>query len=214
MNSNIPSILLMLCYSAFLVSCTAQISGENKEVSNNNQHTMNEKFDVDAFKQKIAQDPGYTGYYLEDSTHIQQFGDDESGYVEKSIPPTGHFIEYQHYTPNGNLDNKGQIYKRGTFKKSIWMEYDKNGEITNQHNHDTPFKYSFEKVLKYLRKQNIDITKKGNDLHRTIENGQPVWYVIWNSGEFEEDYYIMKNIQIDGVTGSVTEMEDSYWMDN
>jgi len=212
-NHNIWIQLLIWTWFALTTSCTAQSkqTSEKSGLSNNNE--MNEIFDIAAYNENIK-DPSYEGYELNDDTFVQQFGDEESGFIEKFVPKEGYFLLFKEYYPDGKLKLKGKIYKYGSFQKGEWLEYDSTGKETGKSNFDDPFTFGFKDVESYCSSEEIDLKDSGTTLNRKIVDGNPVWFLSYNTGKLELDAYVIENLEISGKDGTVKELAKSSWMDN
>ena len=173
------------------------------------------RFDIAGFQKKIEQNDSYQEYVNEDEDTVQQFGDSVTGYVEKIIPKSGYFTVYRKFFPDGALKSSGEIYTYDEFKKGVWVEYDEDGALLSEEDFDKPFTFGFEDVLDYTSANAIDLKERGTTLHRWVdEEDGPVWSLSWNSGDMQGDYFVIRNLKINGLTGEVTEGQDSQWLDN
>jgi len=205
MNQFIFFILLLVS------NCNNQQINNSTTIQSNSK--LQETFNIAEFKDKLK-DPNYEGYKLDDQTFVQQFGDDETGYIEKVIPEAGYFILFKEYYPSGTLKMKGKTYKYGNFQKGEWIECNSKGEVVKQTNYDEPFTYGFDEIKSYCEANDIDLKDNGTTLNRAFEADKPIWYLSYNTRELELDAYIIKNLEISGSDGSIKELPPSSWMDN
>jgi hypothetical protein len=105
----------------------------------------------------------------------------------------------------------------GHFKKGIWHEFDLNGNLTRTIDHDEPYKYSFEDVLLFCKKEHISVEKgilptpsgHHTTISRTEDLGSPIWLIDWVKTED-----IGESIKLDGMTGKVLEKEEYNYINN
>ncbi len=131
-------------------------------------------------------------------------GDQEDGYSKKNINKKVYFEKNYNYFPNGELKQYGVIYPN-FFKKGIWYWYDKEGSIEKYEDYDSPFEYSWENVLEFLKKQKI----KKQDIYqigRGIEKQQALWYISFKTKELYKTDKV-KDYTLDGKTGKILKEE-------
>ena len=173
------------------------------------------QFNVVEYNDRRKIDENYQGFITDDGAIVEQFGDPVNGYVENRTPKSGYFTKYRKYFPDGSLNIFGEAYAFGQFKKGVWVEYDEEGTLLSEEDFDTPFTFRFEDVLDYAKANAIDLKGQGTTLHRWVdEEDGPVWSLSWNSGDLQGDFFVIRNIKINGLSGEVTEGQDSQWLDN
>ena len=104
----------------------------------------------------------------------------EVGYVTTKLKKGSLFGEYRCYFMNGNIQKSGQYYYQ-SFKCGIWREYDMKGYLIKETDMDKPYKnYSWQKVLDFVKKRNIDLYDERTSIDRYInEENIPCWNISW-----------------------------------
>ncbi|WP_123872968.1 hypothetical protein [Chryseobacterium contaminans] len=174
-----------------------------------------EKFDQDHYN-KIYKKDIYLAYdKLSDGTYIEM---DQSknmkSYVE--TPLNSYYRITKIYYTNGNIKSKGLSSNTGYFQKDIWYEFDEQGNLIKETDYDKPFKFTFEDILKFCEKENIEI-KKGpisqsgwhNIISRKIETDKPIWKI-----ERLKRSDLVEIITLDGITGKVIKRETEEYLNN
>ena len=104
----------------------------------------------------------------------------EVGYVTTKLKKGSLFGEYRCYFMNGNIQKSGQYYYQ-SFNCGIWREYDMKGYLIKETDMDKPYKnYSWQKVLDFVKKRNIDLYDERTSIDRYInEENIPCWNISW-----------------------------------
>jgi hypothetical protein len=180
-----------------LLSCKAQNVNLPKENEHINQDTIMETFNIKQFNEKKDIGQNYI-FFLDDGSKITQFGNSESGYYEyKTIPESINLLEYKEFYPSGHLKAKGIIYEN-KFSKGVWQYYDENGNITKTIDFDKPFTYSWEDILEYCEKNEINLKLSSTFILR--RNDSTLWEISWIL-----DLTKRKTVKIDGKSGVIIE---------
>ena len=169
-------------------SCKAQTN------NNNLMQKKIEVFDIKGYYER-SKEPEYEGYYKEDNTYVRQFGDSLSGFVEYETSPSLEevFQIYRRFYPNGSLMLKGLNFPND-FEKGIWKEYDEQGNLIKETDYDKGFDYTWEDLLKLLKKREVDIKDTDNT---TIRKEDGNWRFSYVKGIYIHD------VIIHGKTGKV-----------
>ncbi|AZB08655.1 hypothetical protein EG344_07300 [Chryseobacterium sp. G0162] len=131
----------------------------------------------------------------------------KAGAAYYETPHDSYFKIFKDYYPSGNIKYKGiALNVWGNFKKGIWYEFDENGNLIKEIDHDRPYKFTFEDILKFCEIQGIKIDKGPilqstgwhNEISRKIENDKPVWEI-----EHLKKSNLVEIIKLDGITGKV-----------
>lgn len=104
----------------------------------------------------------------------------EVGYVKTKQKRGSLFGEYRCYFMNGNIQKSGQYYYQ-SFNCGIWREYDVKGYLIKETDMDKPYKnYSWQNVLDFVKKRNIDLYDERTSIDRYInESNIPCWKISW-----------------------------------
>ena len=104
----------------------------------------------------------------------------EVGYVTTKLKKGSLFGEYRCYFMNGNIQKSGQYYYQ-SFNCGIWREYDMKGYLIKETDMDKPYKnYSWQKVLDFVKKRNIDLYDERTSIDRYInEEKIPCCNISW-----------------------------------
>ena len=104
----------------------------------------------------------------------------EVGYGKTKQKRGSLFGEYRCYFMNGNIQKSGQYYYQ-SFNCGIWREYDMKGYLIKETDMDKPYKnYSWQKVLDFVKKRNIDLYDERTSIDRYInEENIPCWNISW-----------------------------------
>ncbi len=104
----------------------------------------------------------------------------EVGYVKTKQKRGSLFGEYRCYFMNGNILGSGEYYYQ-SFNCGIWREYDVKGYLIKETDMDKPYKnYSWQKVLDFVKKRNIDLYDERTSIDRYInEENIPCWNISW-----------------------------------
>lgn len=193
------------------ISCNAQ---KNKlmipEVDNKLEKFDSIKFSNEAdIKFQILRKTEQDGSYIEMSQSKSM-----KSYVE--TPLNSYYRITKIYYTNGNIKSKGLSSNTGYFQKGIWYEFDEQGNLVKEVDYDKPFKFTFEDILKFCEKENIEI-KKGpisqsgwhNIISRKIETDKPIWKI--ERLKFSD---LVEIITLDGITGKVIKRETEEYLNN
>ena len=116
-----------------------------------------EKFDIENFKKNID-DEGYWIYKKEngDAVFAEDAGDE---FWEEITPKNSVFTTKNIYYPTGILKMKAVYFHDNGFFKGIWKEYNEQGVLVKETDHDAPYKdfFPWEKVKEYCENREIDL---------------------------------------------------------
>lgn len=194
------------------ISCNAQ---KNKlmipEIDN-----KFEKFDSIKYSYLHTKNPHNTNEVQSDGSYVEMIKLKESRYFY--TPKDSYFTLVKLYHNNLNIKKKGVGINTGafTFKLGIWYEFDEQGNLIKETDYDKPFKFTFEDILKFCEKENIEI-KKGpisqsgwhNIISRKIETDKPIWKI-----ERLKRSDLVEIITLDGITGKVIKRETEEYLNN
>ena len=187
----IKSISYLLVF-IFFQTCSAQ----------KKQSTVTmEKFNISEFE--THKKAGEYIRVLDDGTVINEFGDAQ-GYFEKVIPAKGWFYLYKEFYGNGNLKQKGDVFKKGDFQSGIWIKADSNGNKVDEIDYDKPYRLKVESIFEILKQHKIPFTMedKFNSIRRAVVASHPIWIVEWKVVEGR-----IERVEIDDATGKITKQD-------
>ena len=192
-------------------SCNGQkIKTSIKKVdTSSKKNKVMERFDIENFNKNQVE--GEWKFKNSSGTSIRQYKIDD-GYQEEAALPGSYFILSKSYYENGNLAEVGQRFHEQGFLKGIWTSYDENGIVISEVNHDLPFKYSWEDVLRILKTKGINPSDNFTLINRKNDTLGPQWFISWDTKELAPDgKKILKNVTIDGITGKVSKEETVHY---
>ena len=178
-----------------------------------------EKFDIDAFRQNA--DKNYYRKRLDSGIDIEIDGRfDELTYQETH--PDSYFSIYKIYDSRGYIMEKGLLIAKPVSllaKMGTWYYYDETGKLINEINYDKHYRFTFNDVLEFCKKEKIPVTKGIDFPTQTVLNNEnePVklmfvteidrgyteaeswWLIIYYNGIGTK----RTDIHLDGQTGKV-----------
>ncbi|MET4140961.1 hypothetical protein [Pedobacter sp. UYP1] len=211
------------------ISCSAQRHQSNTNKNSKNMQIQNisndfERLDVNELKAKAVKTTGIKvlpdkktieievyDYQKENENgdHIRISGDNYGDFRSEQRIKNAYFNQIKTYYQNGNIKSKGLEFNvfYGSFKKGIWYGFSPEGKLTSNIDYDIPFKFTFEQLVEFLKKENIPL-KKGpiaqnpgylTSVKRNAENGkEPFWQVSWLKASDK-----IEDIAINGLNGKV-----------
>lgn len=128
-------------------------------------------------------------------------------YSYNETPPNSFFFINKTYYLNGNIKRKGLGFNYDQFAKGTWYLYDEYGKLSETIDYDEPFKFPFEKVLEFCKKEGIHF-KTGyvewdGEYHPSIRREyKPAldicyWEIEWLNPKLGK----LEIIRLDGITG-------------
>jgi hypothetical protein len=136
------------------------------------------KFDVEAFN-KNKNESDYRYFTDQDGYSVVQYGD-ANGFVELRKKPGDLFEEYRAFYGNGSLkEEKLCLLNRG-FCKGKGYVYHPAGMLVEVIDYDAPYKYTWENVLNFVKKNSINLY----DSHTLIQRYEDrekgfCWHITW-----------------------------------
>ena len=185
--------LMLMC--VFLVACTTHTPQKRMAKKKRSNIRCFEKLDTaDAnkrfleYRKKEEQEfpeeefmyPPSQCEYTDSAGSVITVTKTEVGYVTTKLKKGSLFGEYRCYFMNGNIQKSGQYYYQ-SFNCGIWREYDVKGYLIKETDMDKPYKnYSWQKVLDFVKKRNIDLYDERTSIDRYInEENIPCWNISW-----------------------------------
>lgn len=202
--------LVYIFIIAIIGGCVNKKVNEEIQVSSNNM-IYNEidtiyKFDIIKFRLNVTDNEESYEFINERGDNVQQFMSGDM-YVEYIHLKDSLFITYSEYYNNGIIKERGERYYQGKWRKGIWKYYDKKGRLTECIDEDKLFKYTWEDVLLFTKKNNIDIHDYNTRIMRINEDGK-FWIIMWH--DISDGINKMaKTIYIDGDTGKVISKKEA-----
>ncbi len=133
---------------------------------------------------------------LKDGTIIRRMSSDTDFSEFENPPPPSILRVYRSFHLNGKLKMKGISFPNSV-ALGVWREYDKEGNLIKEENHDEGYEYSFEDIVSFMRLRNVDLFHRYTDIMRN----KGVWNLVYVKGEsYPKHIY---NIKIDGKTGKI-----------
>ncbi|MBJ2123195.1 hypothetical protein [Flavobacterium sp. IB48] len=160
-----------------------------------------EYFDIKYFDEHKDQEENLI-YTDKSGTHVNMFGDVESGYVSNKTPNKSMFTIYKQY------NNKGVIYRKWVYFRNRGSavgkkyEFDESGKLISEIDTDIHFKITPQDIIKYCEEKNIDLFSNYSYIERFVEENKS-FYNINYRGKYEEKQGDRIIIQIDGTTGEI-----------
>ena len=193
MRMKMVKCLMLMC--VFLVACTTHTPPKRMAKKKRSNIRGFEKLDTaDANKrfleyrkkeeQKFPEEqfmyPPCECKYTDSAGNIITVTKTEVGYVKTKQIRGSLFGEYRCYFMNGNIQESGEYYYQ-SFNCGIWREYDVKGYLIKETDMDKPYKnYSWQKVLDFVKKRNIDLYDERTSIDRYInEENIPCWNISW-----------------------------------
>lgn len=185
--------LMLMC--VFLVACTTHTPPKKMAKKKRSNIRCSEKLDTAdvnkrflEYRKKEEQEfpeeqfmyPPCECKYTDSAGNIITVTKTEGGYVKTKQKRGSLFGEYRCYFMNGNIQESGEYYYQ-SFNCGIWREYDVKGYLIKETDMDKPYKgYSWQKVLDFVKKRNIDLYDERTSIDRYVnEENIPCWNISW-----------------------------------
>ena len=124
----------------------------------------------------------------------------KAGKYYTAIPKDSYFMLQKVYYPSGRISTKGWAYI-DFFAKGVWPNFDEEGNLTLKWDWDKPFTFTFEDVLKFCQKNNIEVKKgSGTEVHTSINREADEEMAAW-AIRYEKRFDLVEIIYLDGKTG-------------
>jgi len=131
-----------------------------------------------------------------------------SSYAE--VPVNSYFYLNKVYYTDGKIKAKGFSFVYAGFPKGLWYYFDEHGNLTDSIDHDKPFLFTFEQVLKFCENEGLIFMKTPIDwnyygpwrpkIKREYNSatGECWWEIEWYKGIPDG---AIERIRLDGRTG-------------
>jgi len=182
-----------------LLILTTSCSAQKNKTKQNKMKT----FDIETFEKNKNHLNEYI-FVTKDSTVIEQ-GEWQFGYEETIKPKNSYIFTYNKYYKNGEIKMTGDFFQND-FEKGVWKEYNEQGNLIKETDYDAPYKFTFEDILKFIKKRKIDMNTSQFQINRGFDFGnfdeskkdKPFWAITYEDGSDT-----MKVIILDGITGEI-----------
>ncbi|MCO7185771.1 hypothetical protein NH341_10055 [Tenacibaculum sp. XPcli2-G] len=148
------------------------------------------KFDIESFNKHKDSIRNEYNRILDDGTTIRQW-ESTNEYIEITKSKNSYFEESRSFYKNGNLKMYVERFPNQFLKYLI--EYNENGKIIEETDYDKDFDYTWEDLLKLLKKRKVDILGR----YTTIRKEEGNWRFSYVEGIYIYD------VIIDGKTGKI-----------
>jgi hypothetical protein len=174
---------IALIFIVFFIAC-----GNKKSTTNDNDNTNNKisqqmthrKFDIEAFN-KHKDESDYWSFTDKNGVEIVQLKlGDGDGFIERQRKPKELFEEYYAYYENGNLKQEAHCFIHNGFFKGEGYFYNLIGELIKVIDYDIPYTYTWENILDFIKKNNIDPYNEHTFIQRYEDKEKGYcWDVMW-----------------------------------
>lgn len=193
---------LTIILSFLLFACNAQTKKQtvsSNNTTNTKRQMTTDKFDIEIFDKH--QTNGKYHFTLDDKTLIEQEIDNDF-YNETINPPKtlSYFITQKRYFNSGQLESILIEYPND-FVISI-KEYNLENDLINEINYDNPYKFTFENLLKLIKKEDntIDLNNRNTKIGRSSDEKGTFWYITYKKVPMRREV-----LKVDGITGEILE---------
>lgn len=209
--------ILLIAFLFSLYGCQSQ-KPLNDNVMNSIVSKNFEKFPNSIYQSRKDARPKSTMRVLLDGTYLEL---DEGDYGKSYIIaiPNSYFKLTRVYYTNGNIKSKGLEFNWFAFQKGIWFEFNVKGELVREINFDKNYKFTFEEVLEFCKREGIEV-KKGPILQSTGYHTQIIrnYSKITESGTWTISWLkkpdIVEDIVLEGDSGKIISRKESGYINN
>jgi hypothetical protein len=188
------------------ITASAQIKPNSAAA---NPHSMNSKFDLETYN-KNKQGGQYI--FQKNGVTIKQT-DFADGFSETVTRPDSYIEHYKEFYKNTLLKAEGNIFRKGEFEVGIWYFYNEYGQQQKTVNYDEPYKFTLEKALEFLKKNDLSLKDKWTSINRQSDTVGNVWIISHANGH-EDVNIILQHIHLDATNGKVLSTKTSKHPDN
>ena len=142
----------------------------------------------------------------------------KDGFREEEIQKDTPYGFYREYFKDGQLRKE---VKRSAYGNDALLgkmiTYDHDGKVTSTRDFDVGYKITYEQVIEICKKRKVDFNRQGFSIDKGIVEAKmpAVWTITWFTGKGPVPgkpvgtVGYVAGFKVDGVTGKVTEIEDS-----
>ncbi len=188
---------IYLLHSLLIITLITSCKAQN---NNKKQNTM-KTFDIETFNKNKNDLNSYT-FVTKDSAVVKQ-RKMQFDYYEIIKPKNSYFQTRNRYYSNGNLKSTVQDFPND-FLAGVMKEYDQQGTLIKETDYDKPYTFTFDNLLKFIKKRGIDMNGDYFMITRGIDDGIPYWGIDWE----KEDKSGLKHVGINGITGKIVQEID------
>ncbi len=191
-------IYMYMLISILFTNCKAQET--NKQI---NKQTM-KTFDIKNFN-KNRNGNEYT-FVTENGVKVTQYEwEDEYEDVRKN--KNSYIEQYKSFYKNGKIKMEVKRFPNN-FLVGVMKEYDEQGNLIKETDYDAPYKFTWEDILAFIEKRNIDMNAYGFYISRGTSEKGTAWSITYNKSEKD---MLLGVIIIDGMTGKIIkEFDEEY----
>lgn len=205
------NLLLALTF-LFSVSCNAQKKTTMKPtIDNQFEKLETEKLQSNAEDQVVTE-------RRKDGSYVE-YHQSEDSRAKKETPPNSYYTITKIYYSNGDVREKGLTFNANDLRLGIWYAFDKSGTVTSTIDYDKNYKFDFEDVLAFCKKENIPVDKgpilQSTGYHTQIfrkenpaQSGSE-WEIRWLKKPDSEEI-----IKLDGTSGKVVSRREQHFINN
>jgi len=176
---------ILIMFLVVISSCSAQ---KNKTMKT---------FDIETFN-KYKNHLNEYKFVKEDSIFIRQI-EWQDNYEEISKSKNSFLENYKSFYKSGKIKMKVSRFPN-KFLKGIMKEYDEQGTLVKETDYDAPYKFTWEDILKFIKKRKIDMDHEQFEITRGSNEKATSWTIVHDI----KDVYKLHVINIDGITGEIT----------
>jgi len=181
MNRNIAFILIILIFVCCRSIKPLVISVEEEQIMKIikiPKKMEHRKFNIETFD-TYKDESDYWHFTDKDGFEVVQF-DLGDAFVERRKKHKDLFEEYYVYYENGNLKQEARCFINNGFLKGKGYFYDLMGRLEEVIDYDIPYKYTWENVLDFVKKNKIKLY----DTHTLIQRYKDkekgyCWWIRW-----------------------------------
>ncbi len=162
---------------------------------------------------------GVNRVILPDGTYQEYDSQSPDGYIVTIQPNNSCFMIIKKFYKDGNIMEKGLMINSGDSKKGNWYYFDKQGRLLREEDNDLPFKFTFEDLFNFLKKEKIPLAvgRIQGGFHTQINNNpdpkETWWEVRWLKDKSRMPN-VIEEIRINGISGKVISRKQSGYYNN
>ena len=187
------------------ISCNRQIKEQFKQVQKNDslmkKNTLMEEFNKIEFNQH--QKNGEWNFTDDVGNGVRQIKDGDNGYIVNITVKDSLFVLKKYFSSGGALVQAGMQFRGNGFLKGVWENYDLFGHVIKSVDYDAPYIFSWEKLLDYMKKNNVDMNDKATRVWRQNNSPHLFWQINYDRKKYSKNNGNIREVQFDGKTGNI-----------